>query len=381
MTDLSELKLWPEICNALTSKYQILNGFDICSYGDNMELLAERLRPYQSYNFASNERLIFTMWDTEYYLPMQSTVGLTHSNFILLLYSLDISFSHCIFFTNHHGITKHLNSLCQYYGHSHGMNVLENNYTLPQTRSVVADRNRTSDTIQYHFAFLSNVKRDHRSYIRCYLEDRQLNDHTLMAWGTGDYRREQLDGEIESAPCCTFVVPTPYTRINDKIIPSVELNNLFVKNHNCLSGVYQHPLIKHSANVDNFNADFLQHTFLNIVAETAFDYPYPYLTEKTFKCFWEQSPFILAGAPHSLEYLKSIGFKTFDHWWDESYDQITNPAERLSAIFKVLDTISNWSLDQCREVYNDMKVVLEHNNTHYKTYYCHELLEQNINQL
>jgi hypothetical protein len=175
-----------------------------------------------------------------------------------------------------------------------------------------------------------------------------------------------------------FLTTAPFTRIRDKLIPTEEIARLYNSHSECLQQTYRNPLITADANASNFDADFLKYSFINLVAETVFDYPYPYLTEKTFKCFWELSPFIIAGGSGSLAYLKQIGFKTFDSWIDESYDLIEDPADRITEIFRQIDIISKWSLSHCREVYNQMRPVLEYNRQHYIDYFDQELLNKTI---
>ena len=80
---------------------------------------------------------------------------------------------------------------------------------------------------------------------------------------------------------------------------------------------------------------------IQLVPETLFDTPKTHLTEKVFKPIVMKQPFIVVGPPNSLEYLKSYGFKTFDSYWDESYDTIEDPQERMNAIMQVVDKISN----------------------------------------
>ena len=46
-------------------------------------------------------------------------------------------------------------------------------------------------------------------------------------------------------------------------------------------------------------------------------------------------PFVINGDKGTLKYLHSIGFKTFDKWWDESYDEIKDGWERFDAILKL----------------------------------------------
>jgi hypothetical protein len=72
-------------------------------------------------------------------------------------------------------------------------------------------------------------------------------------------------------------------------------------------------------------------------------------------------PFILFGNPNSLKKLKEYGFKTFDKWWDESYDEELDLNIKLEKITKVLEEIAGWDFHKCFEITNQMEEVLIHN--------------------
>ena len=42
----------------------------------------------------------------------------------------------------------------------------------------------------------------------------------------------------------------------------------------------------------------------------------------------------------SLQRLQSFGFKTFSHWWDETYDKLPTSAERIEAMIVELKKLS-----------------------------------------
>lgn len=108
-----------------------------------------------------------------------------------------------------------------------------------------------------------------------------------------------------------------------------------------------------------------QRSFLHLVNETVFYEPKKHLTEKIFKPIVCVRPFILVGAPHNLEYLRSYGFKTFDQWIDESYDIIENPADRLDHICNEIDRISRLPMSKLQTTLKEMRPVLEHNKRHF----------------
>jgi hypothetical protein len=64
-------------------------------------------------------------------------------------------------------------------------------------------------------------------------------------------------------------------------------------------------------------------SYCNIVLETHFDADQSggaFLTEKTFKPIKHGQPFVIVGGPGSLQVLRDLGYRTFDHAIDNSYD-------------------------------------------------------------
>jgi len=102
-------------------------------------------------------------------------------------------------------------------------------------------------------------------------------------------------------------------------------------------------------------------SFLHIVMETIWQDKI-HFTEKVFKPIVLHQPFVVLQAPGSLEYLRSYGFKTFGDWWDESYDSIEDPEERMNAIAKIVDWVVTQDQYKMRE---EMSGVLEHNFRHF----------------
>jgi len=101
--------------------------------------------------------------------------------------------------------------------------------------------------------------------------------------------------------------------------------------------------------------------FCAIVTETNFSVPYGNISEKTFYAIAYGKPFILVAPYRSLNYLKNLGFKTFDHFWDESYDDIEDPVKRIVKIYDVIDCLDNMSVTELKQLYQQMLPILKHN--------------------
>ena len=110
-----------------------------------------------------------------------------------------------------------------------------------------------------------------------------------------------------------------------------------------------------------------QSALLHVVNETVFYADKLHLTEKIFKPIVAKRPFVLAAAPGNLAYFRSYGFQTFASWIDESYDDMQDPDQRLSAITGEIAKISSLSPGQMRDLVHDMQKVLDHNKRHFFT--------------
>ena len=105
-------------------------------------------------------------------------------------------------------------------------------------------------------------------------------------------------------------------------------------------------------------------SFLHIVSETVWQEKI-HFTEKVFKPMVLHQPFVVLQAPGSLAYLRSYGFETFGAWWDESYDTIDDPTERMQAIADIVNSIGAKSLEELETMRMEMASVLEHNFRHF----------------
>jgi len=105
-------------------------------------------------------------------------------------------------------------------------------------------------------------------------------------------------------------------------------------------------------------------SFLHVVTETIWQDKI-HFTEKVFKPVVLHQPFVVLQAPGSLAYLRSYGFRTFEDWWDESYDAIQDPQQRMQAIADIVNAIGNKSLEELETMRMEMASVLEHNFRHF----------------
>jgi hypothetical protein len=73
-------------------------------------------------------------------------------------------------------------------------------------------------------------------------------------------------------------------------------------------------------------------------------------------------PFIIIGNPYILKRLRSLGYKTFDTLWDESYDEEFDCHKRMEKIVKLVEDISTkYTTEQLFDLIEQNKYILEHN--------------------
>lgn len=101
--------------------------------------------------------------------------------------------------------------------------------------------------------------------------------------------------------------------------------------------------------------------FCSVVAESKFFYPYGHFADKLLGAIKMCRPFVVFSSPYTLEYARSLGFKTFDKFWDESYDTETDHLTRFNKLLDVIRYIDSFSLDQLKDMYKQMVPVLQHN--------------------
>jgi hypothetical protein len=115
--------------------------------------------------------------------------------------------------------------------------------------------------------------------------------------------------------------------------------------------------------------EMFKESFFFLITETLFgnaDKDCLQITEKTYKALAYRIPFIIVGSYGTLAHLRTLGYKTFSHMFDEAYDEILDPDQRMSAICNELSKWKNLSLEEKQEKYFLTIPDLTHNYYHWK---------------
>jgi hypothetical protein len=132
-----------------------------------------------------------------------------------------------------------------------------------------------------------------------------------------------------------------------------------------------------TASADYCTRDY-QQTAIEVVLETLFDDSRLHLTEKSLRPIACGQPFILAATAGSLAYLRSYGFKTFSSVFDESYDTISDPVERLGAIINLMNNIKN--SPNRLEMYQQLQAIADFNQQRFFSAEFHQQVVEEFKQ-
>ena len=206
----------------------------------------------------------------------------------------------------------------------------------------------------YKFLFLNGRIRGHRKFLIEKFKITGLLDHsiwTCLESRQGEKSRFELtyDGrDLMMEPSLT------------KLLDSYYEVNRYANN---IDNTFQNSFVKYELFGNEWGEIYLKaepymDTYFSVVTETVFDYPYSFRTEKIWKPIAMGHPFVVAANVGYLRDLRNMGFQTFGHVIDESYDLIEDGQQRLNRIADVVRDLCQQGLASFqKECYN----VCEHN--------------------
>tara|TARA_R110001592_G_scaffold231209_1_gene488358 strand:+ start:10992 stop:12233 length:1242 start_codon:yes stop_codon:yes gene_type:complete len=115
---------------------------------------------------------------------------------------------------------------------------------------------------------------------------------------------------------------------------------------------------------NTFKKELFLDSCINIVTETSFQFNELFLSEKILKPIIMYQPFIVLSSVHYLKRLQKLGFKTFDEFWDESYDNIDDYEERYKKILLLILELNNKSIEELNNLYKSLKHICIYNRNH-----------------
>ena len=128
--------------------------------------------------------------------------------------------------------------------------------------------------------------------------------------------------------------------------------------------------------------DLFAESYFSIIGETSyfkndevtdktnhwnFHLDYTFCTEKTFRAIACLHPFLLVTRPHTLKALREMGYRTFNPYIDESYDEIEDDDLRLIKIVEIIEKLYNKTDSEWLEFQHNVYPIVLHNFNHLST--------------
>lgn len=218
----------------------------------------------------------------------------------------------------------------------------------------------------WNFHYIKNFKNieykpiDDKNLYLCY--NRRISDHRLFLLN------ELIDKDLIDVGLISFFLKDDIEKLefmSDKTFNYINDNKPF--------------LIDSKTNLNenqaiNINITDYERTFISLVSETLDVEDSLFISEKTWKPIITGHPFMIYGTRNSLKYLKSLGYKTFEKWIDESYDTEALSFDRCRLIVKEIEKFSKLSTDELKNLRIDMNSICEFNKNRFiesvnKNYY------------
>ena len=227
------------------------------------------------------------------------------------------------------------------------MDFPENREAQAHTASVFATKSKP-----YKFLFLNGRARPHRKYLYERLRRKNLLEHSLYTMLDAKptvvrhFRFTENGQDVMATVTDLRRLPDHYEvpRYRDPVFgPITDTTNLKQELFRREWGeIYLEPKIY----IDSY---------FSLVTETVCaESSISFRTEKIAKPLAMGHPFIVAANPGFLRDLRRLGFRTFAHVIDESYDQIQDPQQRMDTILDIVHDLCQQDLDSfttaCQDV-------------------------------
>ena len=215
---------------------------------------------------------------------------------------------------------------------------------------------------QFKKHFLSLARKDtlERRYVNYLLHTENLFDKGLVSHARGSIRIQPNLNDIETAK-------QDFNFIRRYNLDAENYVKYGFKKHfldtNDMNNHKHYDLIY----VNNFEThqSLSNDVFCELVNETnAFGADSLFITEKIIKPIISRNLFLIIANPFVLSFIKKLGFKTFPHIFDESYDNEIDDVKRTKIVFENLKRYCAIPMSDCKKIYDDNRELLDYNYNH-----------------
>jgi hypothetical protein len=210
----------------------------------------------------------------------------------------------------------------------------------------------------YKFLFLNGRTRTHRKYLMEKFKLSGLLDQSLWSWldltvgFSGDMQLLHQGLDLIGQPHEIKLLPQQYEYVSYRNRLSTLESDRQFKKYELFNNEWGEIYIQPEAYIDSY---------FSLVTETVFNYPFSFRTEKIWKPVAMGHPWIAVANCGYYKDIKNLGFQTFDHVLDESFDQIENNQDRIARIAEIVEDLCQQDLAAfLEECYNVCKYNQQH---------------------
>lgn len=319
----------------------------------------ERIYKYLDTHIQNSETQIYfdNMWEGHVLTPVNEI----HK----FIYDLNLNPKNCFFFTG--GLqAQHLyDDYCKQYSITpdRQINIRTTNLWEYLTRKSCEISNPSFKIENRDKTFLcfNRMNRKHRTALLGMLHSKNLVDKSYYSFFVPAYGKTKTLQDMLTF-LRSHINPQLHSDITDSLL------NIYPQLPLKINTNFQ------TENINYVKADdqyYFESSYFSLVTETFFfsgtfdgihtDENSVFFSEKIFKPIICKHPFILVSRPHSLTYLKKMGYKTFHPYIDETYDEIENDEQRLIAIVNEVERLSKQTDNEWIEWLTNIQDIVEHN--------------------
>lgn len=196
----------------------------------------------------------------------------------------------------------------------------------------------------------------HRPLMITLLHDRELLEEGFVSFGTSDLPQDNWESRWREMN---------YYYNNSPELIEIFNKNIDVKN---LPPMYLDTtdLVTNRAEQTRSTDQYYLNSYFSIVNETTYHTKpgydgVPFLSEKIFKTIVMKHPFVMVSVPNSLQYLKALGYKTFDSIINEDYDLELDDGKRILKILDEIERLCNLTESELKDFLEKAKSICDYN--------------------
>jgi hypothetical protein len=334
-----------------------------------MPLLFQDIKSDLKDSYNPNDRIVFQLNDHDFYLNNDGPGWILY-NLQLILQDLDISNYFCLLLTHQPDYTDYTTQVQQLTTDLHSIDSITTTLSAPELFTSNVFSTDTSEQIVKSFCVLSRQARPHRTYFMSKLFENNLNNSGLVSYNNISFTPIKNNNGTQDVENITrlglLTVPSVWQRILLKQYCNQQTYNSFVDQYQSYKNFNEDFNINDKHNSCQYHPSSpISNALIYVGLETEPSLSKVFISPISLRGIVYRRPFLIFGIPGTLEYLKRLGFKTFDNFWDESYDTIVDLESRVDHIINILREWSTFSTADLHEKYKAMEFILDYNYNHF----------------